>query len=176
MREFGCPVTCGIVPHQGSNPCLLHWQTNSQPLDHQGSPLPFLKGSFAKAGRFPELIRNPPAVRFKGGLWAFLVAQTVKNLPPMLEIWVRFLGQEDPLEKGMATYSSILAWKIPWTEKPATAKSLQSCPTLCDPIDDSPPGSPVRGILQARTLKWVAISFSSAWWATVHGVAEPDTT
>ena len=44
-----------------------------------------------------------------------------------------------------------------------TAKSLQSCPTLCDPIDGSPPGSPVPGILQARTLEWVAISFSNAW-------------
>ena len=43
------------------------------------------------------------------------------------------------------------------------AKSLQSCPTLCDPIDGSPPGSPVPGILQARTLQWVAISFSNAW-------------
>ena len=43
----------------------------------------------------------------------------------------------------------------------AAAKSLQSCPTLCDPIDGSPPGSPVPGILQARTLEWVAISFSS---------------
>ena len=43
------------------------------------------------------------------------------------------------------------------------AKSLQSCPTLCDPINDSPPGSPVPGILQARTLEWVAISFSNAW-------------
>ena len=43
-----------------------------------------------------------------------------------------------------------------------TAKSLQSCPTLCDPIDGGQPGSPVRGILQARTLEWVAISFSSA--------------
>ena len=42
----------------------------------------------------------------------------------------------------------------------AAAESLQSCPTLCDPIDSSPPGSPVPGILQARTLKWVAISFS----------------
>ena len=48
-------------------------------------------------------------------------------------------------------------------EKPvAAAKSLQSCPTLCDPIDGSPPGSPVPGILQARTLEWVAISFSNA--------------
>ena len=44
----------------------------------------------------------------------------------------------------------------------AAAKSLQSCPTLCDPIDGSPPGSPVPGILQARTLKWGAISFSNA--------------
>ena len=44
----------------------------------------------------------------------------------------------------------------------AAAKLLQSCPTLCDPIDGSPPGSPVPGILQARTLEWVAISFSSA--------------
>ena len=44
----------------------------------------------------------------------------------------------------------------------AAAKSLQSCPTLCDPIDGSPPGSSVHGILQARTLEWVAISFSSA--------------
>ena len=45
----------------------------------------------------------------------------------------------------------------------AAAKSLQSCPTLCDPIDGSPPGSSVPGILQARTLEWVAISFSNAW-------------
>ena len=44
----------------------------------------------------------------------------------------------------------------------AAAKSLQSCPTLCDPIDGSPPSSPVPGILQARTLEWVAISFSNA--------------
>ena len=44
----------------------------------------------------------------------------------------------------------------------AAAKSLQSCPTLCDPIDGSPPGSPVPGILQARTLEWVAIAFSNA--------------
>ena len=45
----------------------------------------------------------------------------------------------------------------------AAAASLQSCPTLCDPIECSPPGSPVPGILQARTLEWVAISFSNAW-------------
>ena len=49
-----------------------------------------------------------------------------------------------------------------WAKNAATAKSLQSCPTLCDRIDGSPPGSPVPGILQARTLEWGAISFSNA--------------
>ena len=127
----------------------------------------------------------------------------------------------------MAFHSSILAWRIPWTEEPGglqstrlqrvehdwvtnththtlthiiislgktlriqiphsnsmesgvrppkfevlliisnvtlTPKLLQSCPTLCDPWDSSPPGSPIPGILQARTLEWVAISFSNAW-------------
>ena len=48
------------------------------------------------------------------------------------------------------------------TAAAAAAKSLQSCPTLCDPIDGSPSGSPIPGILQARTLEWVAISFSNA--------------
>ena len=54
----------------------------------------------------------------------------------------------------------------------AAAKSLQSCPTLCNPIDGSPPGSPVPGILQARTLEWVAISFSSAWKWKVKSESE----
>ena len=49
------------------------------------------------------------------------------------------------------------------TETAAAAKLLQLCPTLCNTIDGSPPGSPVPGILQARTLEWVAISFSNAW-------------
>jgi len=51
----------------------------------------------------------------------------------------------------------------------AAAKSLQLCLTLCDPIDGSPPGSPVPGILQASTLEWVAISFSNAWKWKVKG-------
>ena len=56
-------------------------------------------------------------------------------------------------------------WGLPlaYAAAAAAAKSLQSCPTLCDPIDCSPPGSPIPGILQARTLEWVAISFSKAW-------------
>ena len=49
--------------------------------------------------------------------------------------------------------------RVTWKHIAAAAKSLQSCPTLCDPIDGSPPGSPIPGILQARTLEWVAIAF-----------------
>ena len=52
-------------------------------------------------------------------LWASLMAQSVKNLPAMQMTWVQFLDQEDPLEKEMSTHSSILAWKIPWTEEPS---------------------------------------------------------
>ena len=55
-----------------------------------------------------------------------LVAQMVKNLPAMKETWVQSLGQEDTLEKGMATHSSILAWRIPWTEKSGRLQSMGS--------------------------------------------------
>ena len=100
----------------------------------------------------------------------------------------------------MAPHSSALAWRTPWTEEPGrlqprglqrfrhdwmtntftflsrthfAAESLQSCPTLCDPIDGSPPGSLVPGILQARTLEWVAISFSNAgkWKVRVRSLS-----
>ena len=53
-----------------------------------------------------------------------LVAQLVKNLPAMQETWVRLLGQEDPLEKEMVTHSSILAWRIPWSEDPGGLQSM----------------------------------------------------
>ena len=55
-----------------------------------------------------------------------LVAQTVKRLPAMWETWVQSLGQEDPLEKEMATHSSTLAWKIPWMEEPGRLQSMGS--------------------------------------------------
>ena len=53
-------------------------------------------------------------------------AEMVRNLPAMQETWVQSLGQEDPLEKGMATHSSILAWRIPWTEEPGMLQSMGS--------------------------------------------------
>ena len=65
-----------------------------------------------------------------GGPYVFdgdsLVAQTVKSLPTMLETWVQSLGQEDPLEKELATHSSVLAWKITWTEEPGGLQSMGS--------------------------------------------------
>ena len=104
----------------------------------------------------------------------------------MWQTWVWSLGREDPLEKGMATHYSILAWRIPWTEEPGGVQSMgshrvghnraantntipvytywskaaQSCPTLCNHRDCSLPGSSIHGIFQARVLEWVAISFS----------------
>ena len=59
-------------------------------------------------------------------IWASLVAQKAKNPPVMWETWVPSLGWEDPLEKEMATHSSTLAWKIPWTEEPGRLQSMGS--------------------------------------------------
>ena len=58
--------------------------------------------------------------------WASLVAQMIKNLPAMQETQVQFLGHKDPLEKGMATDSRILAWRLPWTEEPSRLQSMGS--------------------------------------------------
>ena len=94
----------------------------------------------------------------------------------MQEIQVWFLGWENPLEEEVATHSSILAWESTWTEEAGGLESMGSQRVgllllllsrfsrvrLCNPIDGSPPGSSVPGILQARTLDWVAISFSNA--------------
>ena len=82
-------------------------------------------------------------------VWLFVTLWTVACHAPLS---MGFSGQE---------YRSVAA--------AAAAKLLQSCPTLCDPIAGSPPGSPVPGILQARTLEWVAISFSNAWKWKVKG-------
>ena len=96
----------------------------------------------------------------KGHSWYFFRSRIVISLE---EIWISWLVTKAHqlhrlLSEGVVddSVSSHFSWIA------AAAKSLQSCPTLCDPIDGSPPGSPVPGILQARTLEWVAISFSNA--------------
>ena len=77
-------------------------------------------------------------------------AMIYKNLKKNIHVWTH---------THMYIFSSSDSYIYMYTA--AAAKSLQSCPTLCDPIDGSPPGSPIPGILQARTLEWVAISFSN---------------
>ena len=66
------------------------------------------------------------------------------------------------MQTSIATMENSVEIPLKAGNRTPIAKSLQSCPTLCDPIDGSPPGSPVPGILQARTLEWVATSFSNA--------------
>ena len=82
------------------------------------------------------------------------------------EIFINIISFLDQKSSVIALYMGgqvqILCSVINGTAAAAAAKSLQLCLTLCDPIDGSPPGSPVPGILQARTLEWVAISFSNA--------------
>ena len=80
-----------------------------------------------------------------------LVAQTIKNPPAVQETWVRSLGQEDPLEKGMATHSSIITWRIPWTEKPGRLLSMESQESDIT----KPPPPPSTSI---RSKSWPAVA------------------
>ena len=90
----------------------------------------------------------------------------IRKAPGQLVRQVRFL----PVEKEISPWAAsrdvmdtvLSGFFASNTSASAAAQLLQSCPTLCDPIDGSPPGSPVPGILQARTLEWVAIAFSNA--------------
>ena len=108
------------------------------------------------------------------------MVQMVKNLPAMWKTWVKSLGQEDSMEKGMLTHSSVLAWRIPWTDPTVyvatesdTTERLtltnicsvqfssvtQSCPTLCNPMNHSTPGLPVHHQLLEFTqthVHWVS--------------------
>ena len=77
----------------------------------------------------------------------------------LVALWLKFLVSKSWIGRGFISHKHFLS--LPAAA--AAAKSLQLCPTLCDPIDGNPPGSPIPGILQARTLEWVAISFSNAW-------------
>ena len=131
----------GIFPPQGSSLRLwhlLHWKAGSSPLAPSGKPTFHRSGPqpFWHLGRVSWKIIFPQTGGSCQGdglrvnqayyifllplllhpLWVSLVAQMVKNPPAMWETWVWSLSREDPLEEGMATHSSILAWRIPWTE------------------------------------------------------------
>ena len=88
------------------------------------------------------------------------LAQSVKNLPAVQETWVQFLGQEDPLEKEMATHSSILAWRIPWTEEPGRLHGFTR--VGCNLATKPPPGYGIIGIQCSylpATLQFVSYFF-----------------
>ena len=86
----------------------------------------FIHFSWHCLGDFIEGGRKTESWARRRGKKDSLVVQSVKNVPAMQETWVQFLGWEDPLEKEMATHSSILAWEIPWTEEPGRLKSMGS--------------------------------------------------
>ena len=106
--------------------------------------------------------------------WSGLLFPSLGGLPdPRIEaaspvspaLASRFFTTEPPKQLLIICHLSVHLCLSYWFcfSAAAAAKSLQSCPTLCNPIDFSPPGSSIPGILQARTLEWVAISFSNAW-------------
>ena len=94
-----------------------------------------------------------------------------KEIPGLISFrmdWLDLLAVQGRLKSLLQHHSSKASillcsafFTVQLSHAAATAKSLQSCPTLCDPIDSSPPGFPIPGILQARTLEWVAISFAN---------------
>ena len=94
-------------------------------------------------------------------------AETPILWPPDVKSWLVWkdpnAGKDWRWEKKGMTEDEMVGWHHWPNGHAAAAKSLQLCPTLCGPIDGNPPGSPIPGILQARTLEWIAISFSNAW-------------
>ena len=134
-----------IFPTQASNPGLLNWRQILYHLSHQGSLTTGLTSNLNTADPGKTA---PPA--------------HVKRLLGYFH-WSQLLGPASNSNFLSKTASFGIKNTVKLLSHAAAAKSLQSCTTLCDPIDGSPPGSPVPGILQARTPEWVAVSFSNAW-------------
>ena len=140
-----------IFPTQGLNPGLLHCRWIIYQLTHKGSPriLKWVAYPFSSGSSWPrnQTRASCIACRFFTN-WAIREAHLY-------------------ITSGLVTNPFNLRWQWRFSKTNGTAaaaaKSLKSCLTLCDHIDGSPPGSPILGILQARTLEWVVISFSNAW-------------
>ena len=126
------------------------WENRNKECGHYSCPS-FINGRVfpsAVQGERTQTLQNLPVLRRQFGLWRYEVAR----------ICVQSIREEKATHKEFQQSVESFSWVFA-----VAAKSLQSCPTLCDPIDGSQPGSPVPGILQARTREWVAISFSNAW-------------
>ena len=114
--------------------------------------LPANTGDARDEGSIPGLGRSPG-----GGNGTPLQYSCLENSMGREVWWAHRISKESDMTEHVSTHIHTA------TAAAAAAKLLQSCPTLCNPIDGSPPGSPVPGMLQERTLEWVAISFSNAW-------------
>ena len=163
-REDGGAAVCG---HQA---CLVHasWTWRAGTEGH-GT---LLELTLCKVGPPVRAHRSLSCLgtcclwgALRAGGWASLTARAVTRCPlqwhvePLAPICT---GPAQDPRGGPFTFECFYFLCVILLATAATAKLLQSCPTLCDPIDSSPPGSLVPGILQARTLEWVAISFSNA--------------
>ena len=125
-KESSCNAgDLGLIPGLGRSP----EEGNGKPLQYSSLENPMDRGTWravvhgvTKSQTWLKWLSTHMDRDIIGGdlisLGASLEAQMVKNLPAMQETWVRSLGWEDPLEKGMATHSRVLAWRIPWTEEP----------------------------------------------------------
>ena len=103
-----------------------HQRSKASILRHSAFFIVQLSHPYMTTGKTIALTRRTFVSKVMSQLFNTLCLSLVKNLPAMWETRLRFLGQEDPLEKGMTTHSSILAWRIPWTEKPGGLQSIES--------------------------------------------------
>ena len=128
-HDFSCP-SCfpgSLLKNQFKAFLLFHRLCNSL-IGQLTSVLFLLQSACSPAHNFQWFSSLPSEFSYilYYNFWASLVAQTVKNPPVIWETWVQSPGWEDPLEEVMATHSSILAWRIPWTEEPGSLQSMES--------------------------------------------------
>ena len=120
------PLENGTATHSSLLAWRIPWTEDCGRLQSMGSQrVRHGWATFTPALQSDSLPSEPPRKSYIIS-YVYLVAQVAKNLPAMQETQVRSLGQEDPLEKGMATHSTLLAWRIPWTEEPGRLQSMGS--------------------------------------------------
>ena len=152
LEWVAMPFSRGSSLTQESNWGLLHCRQILYQLSYQGSPN--TSAIWCLSLQYPS-----PC--------SYISEWRQSHLTARLNYWVTdasfLLSLKQSKRKKSSSYHLCSSSPTPDCAAAAAAKSLQSCPTLCNPIDSSPPGSAIPGILQARILEWVAISFSNAW-------------